>query len=100
MSERRIVTESGAVYIVSEDGKRITRKNENDPKRGDESEQALVVGLPQENVEGQRLMLFMKSLAHLGPDDLGTDPDKATNVTTRNTTIVVEDSWEKDNVDA
>ena len=93
MNTRRIVTSSGAVYVIR-DNKFVTRTSEDRVKRGDGAEQQLVVGLPPENMVGRTLYLVMESLSPLGPDDMGTPQGEGDAYTRRTTTTVVSDETE------
>ena len=93
---RTLKTESGAVYeyVMQGETPMIRRVNPEHEKRGDGEWQELLTPLSAGSLEGYRMVLVMRSLAHYGQDDYGTSPEdaEASGVTTRVTTRVVEDS--------
>ena len=91
---RTIITKSGARYEA--DDIRIRRVNDSHEKRGDGEWLNLAQSLPGLNLEGQRLLLVLDSLASRGSDDYGTPPEAASPYTYRRTTEVVYDSFEKE----
>jgi len=93
---RTLKTESGAVYeyVMQGETPMIRRVNPEHEKRGDGEWQELLTPLSTGSLEGYRMVLVMRSLAHYGQDDYGTSPGDAesSGVTTRVTTRVLEDS--------
>ena len=82
----KITTQSGSAYEIQ--GNRVRRINPGHEKRGDGDWQDLIALIPSTPVVGQRMILSMGSLAHLGPDDIGTPRKHASGTTTRTTTPV------------
>lgn len=94
---RHLITESGAHYEATADGRTIRRlaDNTDTKKRGDGAWLTLLRPLSDESYVGHRMILAMESLNRLGPDDHGVpqgDP-RALGITTRTTTPVVSDEW-------
>lgn len=90
---RTIHTESGAVYEF--EGTQMRRVNHRAEKRGDGEWQSLVAELPNYDTTGERLILSIESLARYGQDDHETPTDLVSPVTTRITTPVTYDSWNR-----
>ena len=89
---KKITTESGAVYLLNDDGQ-IKRENPSYEKRGDGEWQTLTyASVPK---VGERMVIRMESLSRYGQDDLGTEPEDVSPTTTRVTTPVksIEDDF-------
>ena len=84
----RITTQSGSVYEIEDN--RIRRMNASHEKRGDGDWQALFSIHPNHFDVGDRLVIVMGSLAHIGPDDHGTSAKHASPYTTRTTTPITK----------